>query len=161
MTAGMTELTALQLANPNPSSWKMWAEVGLGDPDSEETITPPSEQDSLYRPLLCKKPDIIGYLNEESYALGHVLLSTEVDEAGDLVPTQYLYLVFHFPSKMMADTRLPGAYIRELAVYINGNCELHTGTLLTIINNNRIWWDAKAQFQKELILVIPPVEPVS
>jgi hypothetical protein len=150
MTAGMTELLAQQVLDPNPAKWILWAEIGLGDPASEATIVPPPSQTSLYRPLLLlKKPSLVGYLDEEAYALGHVLISTEVDGEGIILPTQYLYLVFHFPSVMMADTQLPGAYMRELAVYVGG-------TLLTIVNHNRIWFDKTAQLRRELILIIPP-----
>ena len=159
MTAGMTKLIELQTADPEPRTWNMWISVGLGDPDNEETITPPPEQTALFRPLLCRNVDWVGYLDADAYALGHVLISTETTEEGVIVPTPYVMLVVHFPSQMMMDTQLPGAYMRELAVYIDGDCVLHTGTLLTIVNHNRIWWSKEAQFRRELILNIPlPVE---
>jgi hypothetical protein len=159
MTPGMTRLLELQTANPDPASWGMWVAVGLGDPDEDEVITPPPEQTTLYRPLLCKAPDWVGYLDEEAYALGHVLLSTNVDSNDVIIPTQYLMLAVQFPSRMMVETQLPGAYMRELAVYIDGDCSLHTGTLLTIVNHARIWWDKSCQFRREFVLIIPPVLP--
>lgn len=159
MTAGMTKLTQLQTANADPATWGLWVAVGLGDPDNEETITPPPEQTALFRPLLCRNVDWVGYLDADAYALGHVLISTETTEGGVIVPTPYVMLVAHFPSQAMVDTQLPGAYMRELAVYIDGDCDLHTGTLLTIVNHNRIWWSNLSQFRRELILNIPlPVE---
>lgn len=159
MTPGMTKLIELQTADPDPRTWNMWVAVGLGDPDNEETITPPPEQTALFRPLLCRNADWVGYLDEDAFALGHVLLSTETTEEGVIVPTPYVMLVVHFPSQMMMDTQLSGAYMRELAVYIDGTDTLHTGTLLTIVNHNRIWWSNLSQFRREIVLHIPtPIE---
>lgn len=153
-----SELLTLQAADSNPANWNFWVELGLGDPDDDTTITPPIDQDSLFRPIVSVKPYIVGYLDEDMYDLNHVQLSTDVDSNGDLVPTGKVLLIAQFPGKLLKDHKLPGAYIREIAVWVDGDSELKTGTLVTIINHNRVWWDAEAHFRREIIFNMPPIE---
>lgn len=154
---GASELLTLQAADVNPANWKFWVELGLGDPDDNSTVTPSPFQTSLYRPIVAIEPYIVGYLDEDMYDLNHVQLSTDVDSGGDFTPTDYLLIVAQFPGKLLRDAKLSGAYIREMAVWIDGDKDLKTGTLLTIINHNRIWWDAEAHYRREIIMILPPI----
>lgn len=140
-------LETLKGINSDPSSWNMWMEVGKGDKDTSGVETPGSSQILLYQPVSRRKLDWVGYLDPDYLDLQHLMYSPD--------PTSKMYLVAKFPSHAS-----PNDYIREMAIYIGGNCSLHTGTLLVMVNHSKIWWDSSAQLQREFVFTFQPSTPI-
>ena len=140
-STGIAELEVLRTADSDPASWGLWLAVGMGDPDEPDVVTPNPLQTELYLPVACKKLDWVGYIDETYLSWQHIMYSS--------TPTEKLYIVIKFPSYLA-----PKAYIREMALYIDGNCKQHTGTPIAIINHSKIWWDRDAQFQREFVITL-------
>lgn len=136
---GLATLNTLKSIDSNPANWGMWVALGRGDPNVLGVTTPSSTLSNI---VAATPVCWAGYLDEDMYAFNHILHSES--------ETYTILVRAKFPSSLS-----PNAYIREMALYIGGNCKLGTGDVLAVINHSRIWWDKNAQFQREIILTLP------
>jgi hypothetical protein len=149
ISAGMVEMVAWLGAYSDPTDLRLlrpYIAIGTGDNEWDVNVpdSPTGSEIKLESEIARRVPYLYHPLDATEFDRGKLLYTGS--------PADILRFVGEFEGKSSFHSRVPGAYVREMGLFIHASETSNSGQLAVLVRHGKIWWDSFWNWRREIIV---------